>query len=169
MLNVKSLLVTVKIFNLFILTAAVVITTVFTVCSLFDKHSFWFNLCAQFKWQYLWVQLITICLLLIYKYWKTTALVAVAAVLNLVPILLLYVPEDLRQTAHTNERKFTLLQLNAYFRNASYDSILTYCQKVNPDVILIEELTPELALFLERGLGDYAYRKIQRSWSCSWQ
>lgn len=123
---------------------------------MFDRYAFVLNLIVQFRWQYFWVQLLSIAVIVVQKRKLTPYFLLVLTAFNLVPILPYLLPSG-TQIAEQNHL-LRIVQVNANSKNEDYERLLSFVRSTNPDVLLVEELNPTLDRKIRDVLPDYSFR-----------
>ena len=111
---------------------------------------------SHFRWQYACLLFLFTALLTAMRCVKTAIAVGMGLVINVACIGFLWIP--VRQP-HSGEVTPTLsiLNINLNYGNKNYVLIESEIRTNNPDVIALEELTPEMLAHLKSILQDYPY------------
>lgn len=136
-----------------LLQAAAVATVAFSIVTLLPIDHFAIQLFTHFRLQYL---LVSLGLLSLFKYlgsrWLTGA-VAASAVLSAIVVLPWYAGED--ETSSDVEVK--LLHANVWSGNTEYDRLLSLLDIEAPDLVMLQEVSPEWLEALDELRADYPY------------
>lgn len=136
-----------------LLQAAAVVTVAFSVGTLLPIDHFAIQLFTHFRLQYL---VVSLGLLLLFKYlrspWLTGAMAA-GVLLNAILVLPWYVGED--ETSGGVELK--LLHANVLSRNTEYDRLISLLDTEAPDLVMLQEVSPDWLVALDELRADYPY------------
>lgn len=92
---------------------------------------------------------------------KALALVSLMALLlNLLAVLPLYLPQQQTGIA-TGASKLRIFQMNVNNLNTWFEPGLQQIKQLAPDIVSVEEVTPDWQNVLEQNLPEYPYRKVQ--------
>ena len=136
-----------------LLQAAAVITVAFSVGTLLPIDHFAIQLFTHFRLQYL---VVSLGLLLLFKYLRSpwlTGAIAAGVVLNAVLVLPWYVGED--ETSGGVELK--LLHANVLSSNTEYDRLIRLLDTEAPDLVMLQEVSPDWLVALDELRADYPY------------
>lgn len=132
----------------------------FTIGAFFERLHYLPYDMGWFRPQYLLGLIICLGITLCYRAWKSTAVIALLAAMNLFYVAPYLVPLSRAQAAASEGTRIRICQLNVNFGNQSYARTADYIRSHNPDVVLIEELTDEWAKAIARELPEYRYGVI---------
>lgn len=131
-----------------------------TAAALGAKLWWGFELFTHFRLHYAALQMLLGAALLALGRRRTLAVVALAAVPNIVP-LIPYVPiGTIEARAVATRGSTTLMAVNVEWRNRSSERLLELIELESPDVVLIVELTPRWQQRLEPIFADYPHRVL---------
>jgi len=136
-----------------LLQAATVVTVAFSLGTLLPVDHFAIQLFTHFRPQYL---LVSLSLLLLFIYlrspWLTGAMAA-SVVLNALIVLPWYVGGD----EPSNRAELKLLHANVLSSNIDYDRLLSLLDSETPDLVMLQEVSPDWLVALDKIRGDYPY------------
>ena len=136
-----------------LLEAAAVVTAVFSIGTLLPIDHFAIQLFTHFRLQYL---VVSLGLLLLLTYLRSPWLIgamAASVVLNAIVVLPWYVGED--KTSGGVELK--LLHANVLSSNTEYDRLLGLLDTEAPDLVMLQEVSPDWLVALDELRADYPY------------
>jgi endonuclease/exonuclease/phosphatase (EEP) superfamily protein YafD len=136
-----------------LLQAAAVITVAFSVGTLLPIDHFAIQLFTHFRLQYV---VVSLSLLLLFKYLRSPWLIgalAASLVLNASLVLPWYVGED--ETSGGVELK--LLHANVLSSNTEYDRLISLLDTEAPDLVMLQEVSPDWLVALDELRADYPY------------
>jgi len=136
-----------------LLQAAAVVTVAFSVGTLLPIDHFAIQLFTHFRLQYV---VVSLSLLLLFKYLRSPWLIgalAASLVLNASLVLPWYVGED--ETSGGVELK--LLHANVLSSNTDYDRLLGLLDTEAPDLVMLQEVSPDWLVALDELRADYPY------------
>ena len=114
---------------------------------------FWFGeVAVSFRWYVGWVGLAGALLLLVTRGRWLALAAAVISVVNLAPELRLYLPVD-TDVPHGTE--ITIASTNLLLENPHHDAYLEWIDEVRPDVVCIQEISPQWLRSIEMRREDY--------------
>jgi endonuclease/exonuclease/phosphatase (EEP) superfamily protein YafD len=123
----------------------------------FFSGQFWLaDLACHFRFQYLAVLLIYFVICITASRYKRAGILAFFVLANAICVLPFYSNWG---NPGISAKHISVMQLNAFYRNKDYGSIVRFIKKTNPDVVCIEELTNNLESYLRINLRDYPYKK----------
>lgn len=150
------------------------LSCVLTLAGFFSQYSWWLDLAAHFRLQYLIIQLLCIILCIFQRRKKLLLVITVFALINLTFIAPYYFPQ--KQTPHNvTSKPLTILLINVNSSNTNYQAVRNYIQKTSPAILAlaeinkrwIKELTPLLRSYpnfkevsQENNFGLGLYSKI---------
>lgn len=128
-----------------------------TVTAFFGRWSWWLDVLANFRPQYV-AALTLAALFLLLGHWRKTALVAVAGIVaNLAVIVPLYVGMGRVETATPTLR---VMSFNLYDSNLQFGEVIALIDEVGADVVFLHEVSRPWELALDAAVPDY---RITRS------
>lgn len=130
-------------------------TTLLSVLAEFNSSAYGFNLVAQFRWQYLCLQFLSVVLLALHKRLGMALFGLLIAVINVSLVIPLSTLPN-RETKLSTV-KLRVVQLNANSRNLEFERIVIYLRNSSPDVFLVEELNPALTVKILHMLPEYRF------------
>jgi len=136
-----------------LLQAAAVVTIAFSVGTLLPIDHFAIQLFTHFRLQYV---VVSLSLLLLFKYLRSPRLIgalAASLVLNAIVVLPWYVGED--ETSGGVELK--LLHANVLSSNTEYDRLISLLDTEAPDLVMLQEVSPDWLVALDVLRADYPY------------
>jgi len=136
-----------------LLQAAAVVTIAFSVGTLLPIDHFAIQLFTHFRLQYV---VVSLSLLLLFKYLRSPWLIgalAASLVLNASLVLPWYVGED--ETSGGVELK--LLHANVLSSNTEYDRLISLLDTEAPDLVMLQEVSPDWLVALDELRADYPY------------
>lgn len=142
---------------------ALFITTIFTLAGFLGQYGFWLDMTAHFRVQYLIIQLVCLLVYLLKREWKYLAVAVCAALINLILIIPVYIP-DHDKNAHGKIVSILLVNLNAY--NDQYDKVVELIKQKKPDILALEELNDIWFSKLVSLLQSYPYQKFYLRQDC---
>lgn len=115
-----------------------VLIAIFSITGLFGTHNVYFDIFSHFRLQYAFLLLLCIAFFSIKKLkpWIVTSLVLL--VFNVYYVLPYLQPAELDQ----QKGDIKIVMANVWSQNKCYDAVRKLLNKEQPDVIVIEELTP---------------------------
>lgn len=135
----------------------------FAVCALvalgFGDRLHWLCfLVAQARVELLWLNLLCVPALALLHRWKSLCCCIVVFVVNALAMQLntFYVSDP---QAAGNQKNIRLLEMNVEYVNPRFERARQFIRNTNPDVIVVEELTPTWFAALAPALVDYPYRQ----------
>lgn len=137
--------------------AALAVTGILSLAGEFDNCSFVLDLAAQFRWQYLCIQLVLIANFVLHKRLLVALLVAILAVVNMLHVGPLFAFNSREIEIASSLARLRVLQINTNARNLEFDQIMEYLGNCNPDVFLLLELNPQLTARIQKSLPAYRF------------
>lgn len=138
-------------------------TGLLSLTGFFGAYAYVLNLSSHFRVQYAIVLLAGTLLLWSVGKRKTSLIALSLALLNLVEIVPLYQ----KPAVNTENRQlgFSLLQVNVLSQNQQYEQLMKEVRRLNPDVVVMEEITTEWyeALAAVRQEYPYVVETLERS------
>lgn len=131
----------------------------------FAGEQWWvLDLFAHFRVQYLVVAGLLVILFLVLRARATAMVAALLLLINAVPVALLIFPRAQAAMGDSDGaegiRPQHVMMMNVYVRNPDVQPIMRYVRKVNPDVLVLLEVTEQWRKPLERLASRYAYHWI---------
>jgi endonuclease/exonuclease/phosphatase (EEP) superfamily protein YafD len=130
-----------------------------TLATLAGWLSWWWwpgELASHFRVQYFWISVISFALLAATRRWYLTALAAVPMLLNFAVILPLYGPVVVTTDNRPVRR---IASINVYYGNRRHADVLKFVRGVQPDVVLLMELTGAWRDLLADLRDDYPFQR----------
>lgn len=130
-----------------------------TAATLAGWLSWWWlpgELASHFRVQYFWIASACTLALAATRHWRTAALAAVPAVLNLLVIAPLYWPSAASQAAGPSLR---VESINVYSGNRRPAEVLKFIAATKPDVVLLMEVTSDWRDLFEALAADYPFQE----------
>jgi endonuclease/exonuclease/phosphatase (EEP) superfamily protein YafD len=125
------------------------------LAAMLGRHAWPLDLFSHFRVQYALLFLIVAIVLFALRSPLLGALSAVGAVFAAIPIVSYMGVQTAR--AETGSPGFRVVQFNTWFRNRDYAEIGSFLEKMQPDVIVLEERTRQEAQRLGEFLPSYPY------------
>jgi endonuclease/exonuclease/phosphatase (EEP) superfamily protein YafD len=120
---------------------------------------FWiFELVSHFRVQYVAVMLVLLAIFATTSRWVLAATLLPLLTLNILPVLPYMASE---QPAAGPVGSVTLASINLWSRNDDSDSVLALLDAERPDVVVLQELTPDWASATAALAADYPYRVLR--------
>jgi len=140
-----------------LLETGAVLTAAFTVATVFDQLHRYLELFSHFKLQYLTVSLLLAALLGTLRRPRFAALMLVASGINGAYVLPWYTgaPEP------GNGETVRLLHANVLAHNGDMSQLLEHVRNTEPDLVFVQELTPEHVPMLESLNSRYPHRLLE--------
>lgn len=114
----------------------VYITFAVTIFGYFSKLNFLFDICSQFRTQYLFFGIIALIFCIIRKKKNITSLLIIMIIiLNLFSVISVIKPVD-----RTKKKGFTIEVVNILTKNENYDLLRQELTENAPDIIILEEI-----------------------------
>ena len=140
-----------------LLEAAAVVTILFSIITMLPVDYHGLQLFSHFRLQYLVVSLL---LLLLFKWlhnpWIIAAL-GIAFVVNAAYVLPWYF--GTRESSGNTELK--VLHANVLARNTAYGRLIKLVDDENPDIIILQEISPAWAAEIQSLRSEYPYSRIE--------
>lgn len=127
-----------------ILQVVLLFLSIFTVGGFFSRYAWYLDIFSHFRFQYFVFFLLISFLLLALKKWKTLMISIALCMVNLFQIIPLYIPFSSninQQTGDTNDIK--IVHFNVLTSNSEYKKAVEYINKMNPDIISLNEVNQE--------------------------
>ncbi|HNP35970.1 MAG TPA: endonuclease/exonuclease/phosphatase family protein [Woeseiaceae bacterium] len=147
-----------KAVGLGLLEAALLITAAFSFATLFDEWSRWLELFVHFRLQYLVISVLLTFAFLLLR-WRGYIFLGIASVgLNAYFVVPWYLPYEQPAAGDTSIR---LLHANVFLRNTNPERLVAEVQAFEPDILVMQEVTPGWL----QGLGaldkSYPYKVVK--------
>lgn len=131
----------------------VYITLATTILGYFSKFNFLFDICSQFRMQYLLFGLILLVYCIIKKRKTVTGLLIVCiVVLNLFSVL-----GSVKVNDNTKKQGFTIEVVNVLRENQKYDTVRNEINGNSPDIVVIQELDDKWSEELQPVKENYPF------------
>ncbi len=128
-------------------------TLLLTILGYFSKFNFLFDICSQFRMQYLIFGLILLAYCIIKKRKTITSLLIIfIVVLNLCSVL-----GSVKFNDRTKKQGFTIESVNLLTSNKKYDAVRKELTENTPDIIIIEELDDKWSEELQTIKENYPF------------
>jgi endonuclease/exonuclease/phosphatase (EEP) superfamily protein YafD len=121
----------------------------------------WIDLLSHFRWQYTVLLAMSTLYAVFAKFKKLIWVLATCTLLNGACVAYLWLPESGEKSGINQPVQpvtLSILDMNLFFRNDNYAAIIKEIQQRNADVVVLEELTPDLFSHLEEALSSYPYQ-----------
>lgn len=125
------------------LASAAILCFVMTVFSFLDPIWWFFGLSSHFKMQYGLFLIFFLPFLLFKKKYLYLGPVIILIVINLYPVLSLFLPNEKKTLPESANQEFTAMLLNVEARNDKYQQAVDVIKEINPDVLILEEFTDD--------------------------
>ncbi len=128
-----------------------------------DRFNWLLFLLNQFRVQYLWLGLVCLVWTGLRRDKRLFAMSALSLLMNVFGTGLhsFYLPQALASSSNAaNLTKLRLLEMNVEYINRRHADAAEFIKNTNPDVIVIEELTPLWLNALNPVLKEYPYQRI---------
>ena len=138
-------------------------TGLLSLTGFLGAYAYLLNLTSHFRVQYAFVLLGCSLLLWSVKKRKSSLIALSLAILNMSEILPLYQKPEL--SASSEGAHFSLFQLNVLTDNQQFEQVLNEINRLDPDVVVMEEVTPEWyqALAAVRERYPYVVETLDRT------
>lgn len=138
--------------------AGLVVTFVFSVATAFNEWHQYLELFSHFRMQYFVVSVL-LTLLFAFLKWRKYILLGLASVaLNAWFVVPWYLPTDAPDPSDADVR---LLHANLYASNTDTERLLALVEDIDPDLIVLQEFTPEWLAAMEPLVPSYPYRVVE--------
>ena len=143
------------------ISVLVYVPVMLTFAGFLSKYGWLFDMASHFRLQYLVVLSIGILLCVIDKKWHALKILAVAALVNLVMVGSLYWPREsyISSEYQASLKTATILLMNLNANNEEYGKVIRYINKMNPDILALEEVNDKWLAALAGTLKGYSYRR----------
>lgn len=119
------------------LTAIVI--SVLTLMSIFGNH-YLLELSTHFRLQYAWLSVICIIGLSAFRAWKFVLLMALCGIFNIAQIIPYYYAVE-RKPNNLPETNLLVMLANVQGNNKNYSELVQAVKSVNPDILVLQEVT----------------------------
>lgn len=120
-------------------TAALVVANLLPLGA---RLSWMLELTTHFRVQYLAATVVLLALVMLRRKWAACAVLVAAGAVSAVPVLP-YLPVSLgQQSANAAATPIKILTVNVSFRQFSARTLLEIVREANPDIVVVQELTP---------------------------
>jgi len=141
--------------NLTYVTVAII--SALTLISLLGRYPY-LELSTHFRLQYAWISLICIVVLSFLRSWKLVLPVTLCAFFNLAQIIpYYYAPPRQIQDLPSNTLKIMLANVEG--SNKNYPALIQTVKSVNPDLVVLQEITERWWANIREFTSDYPYFK----------
>lgn len=124
-----------------ILTVLLLLVGIFTVGGFFSKYVWIFDLLSHFRFQYFAFSLLMLVLFVLLKRKKLFLLSAILCLINLIPIIPLYIPYGgFSKSDAGNFQEIKIVHFNVLTGNTDYQRTIEYLEEKNPDIISLNEV-----------------------------
>ncbi|HEY9719347.1 MAG TPA: hypothetical protein V6C69_17855, partial [Trichormus sp.] len=119
------------------------VAVLLSFCSFFGAYSPAIDLFSHFRWQYVWFFTLLAVVAAGFHQLKYATTFTVAASVNAALLAILWCPVSANHLV-SGTHELRLLDMNLFCENRQYERVAREIEKYNPDVIVVEELTPEM-------------------------
>jgi endonuclease/exonuclease/phosphatase (EEP) superfamily protein YafD len=133
------------------------VAVLLSFCSFFGAYSPAIDLFSHFRWQYVWFFTLLAVVAAGFHQLKYATTFTVAASVNAALLAILWCPVSANHLV-SGTHELRLLDMNLFCENRQYERVAREIEKYNPDVIVVEELTPEMFHLMQPALKAYPYR-----------
>ncbi len=138
--------------------AGLVVTLLFSVATAFNQWHQYLELFSHFRLQYLVVSVLLTLVFVVLK-WRNYVLLGLAAIaVNAWFVVPWYLPIDAPDPSDADVR---LLHANLHVENTDAEPLLALLDEVDPDLVVLQEFTPEWLEALEPIASSYRYRVVE--------
>ena len=92
--------------------------------------------------------------------WKLLVIALVFATFNFIQIIPLYMDESNKIDENMISEKFTILLFNVNTSNRNYQNTINYIQKIQPDILALEEINKQWAMALTQVTESFQYKTV---------
>jgi endonuclease/exonuclease/phosphatase (EEP) superfamily protein YafD len=139
-----------------LLQAAAVLTILFSWATLFGSAHRYLDLFSHFRIQYLLATIVLLLAFLVMRRRVEIVALVLTLLLNASQVVPWYGMPGANAVVGTPA--FSLLLANVHTENDRYHELLALVDEAQPDVIVLQELTPAWLAFVEPALVDYVHR-----------
>lgn len=142
-----------------VLVLFLIFSSVLTITGFLGRFWWWFDQTSHFKVQYVVVQLTCLLCLLPFKRWKLFMACALFAIVNIVQIVPLYLPDARNSVADEKiARKLKFLLINVHTSNRDFEKTIRYSEQVAPDILALEEIDGLWVSAMSDFLKEFPYK-----------
>ena len=116
------------------------------------------ELSTHFRQQYVWISMLCIIALSLLRSWKLILPVTLCAFFNLAQIIPYYYASE-RQVHDQPANNLKLMLSNVQGSNKNYSALIQTVRSVNPDVVVLQEITEKWWSNIQVLTADYPYYK----------
>lgn len=140
-----------------LLTVAAVLAVLGTIAGLFGQYAWWMDICSHFRVQYVacFAFAAVCCVVGKKKRWVWAAVVL--AVVNVLPVAMFLIPPA--RTGPVSGASFRAILVNVNTERGNPSRVVEYITNMNPDIVVLEEVSDEWVKALGPIHGDYPVRK----------
>lgn len=132
------------------------VAVLLSFCSFLGAYSPAIDLFSHFRWQYFWLFTLLAFVAAAFHQYKYATTFTFAAFVNAALLVILWCPVSAHHLV-SGTHELRLLDMNLFCENRHYERVAREIQKYNPDVIVVEELTPEMFHLMQPALKDYPF------------
>ncbi len=136
-----------------LLQAAAVLTVIFSLLTGFDIPQHGFELFTHFRLQYFVVSVFLLAVFTFLRHYIYIGSLAVAAIFNATSVLPWYFAES----ATVAGEPLKLIHANVHSSNTEYERLIDLVAAESPDMVFLQEVTPEWVAGTASLLQDYPY------------
>ncbi len=138
--------------------AGLVVTLLFSVATAFNEWHQYLELFSHFRMQYFVVSVL-LTLVFVFLKWRNYILLGLATIaVNAWFVVPWYLPTDAPEPSDADVR---LLHVNLYVGNSDTDRLLSLVDDVDPDLLFLQEFTPDWQAAIEPLTSSYPYRVVE--------
>jgi endonuclease/exonuclease/phosphatase (EEP) superfamily protein YafD len=128
------------------------------VASFFGSLAWWLEIFSHFRIQYIVVFAVLTLGCALFRQWKWAAAFSLLLLFNAIPVVSFVLPLQPFDDGTSPALKMALMNVNSV--RGDPDQVLAFLQKENPDLILLEEITPEWMQRLAPVLDEYPNQQV---------
>jgi endonuclease/exonuclease/phosphatase (EEP) superfamily protein YafD len=135
-----------------------IVTTLLTLAGFAGKYGYWFDLTSHFQVQYLIIIILCLIYYIFRKRWKiaiSTLLISLIIIIQIAPLYIYPSNYSHKETSHS----IKLLLINIRTQNTDYQKAINYIERMNPDILALEEINNTWLKALENTLLNYTYKE----------
>lgn len=136
-----------------LLAIPAVALVVVSIASFFGRWVWWLDVLANFRAQYVAALTILGLALMLTKWRRTGLMVLLAAIINLVPVLPLYVGSP--GTGEPGAPSLRVMSFNLLSDNENFSGVIDYIRTIDPDLVLLHEASQPWEVAVESAGLDY--------------
>ncbi len=141
-----------------VIRVGLVVTVVASLVAYFGEWLTIFDFAAQLRLQWLVGAVVGLVFTLGKREWYWSAIALLGISLNFWPIVRWYVPKE---KLVSTERRLKLVQYNVLFQNNRYQELLEFLREERPDIVALQEVTPEWVAGLAPLSAQFADWRIE--------